>query len=151
MRFSTGPTSPVVGAWAIRGEPYGSTQASRKHQPTGLLSAVDDRRGIATDHAEASTQEAPSALPALSFLVTYAACNWLDRAMSVRHALLTLVSEGPKDGLQLRQEFEARTGEVWPLNVGQVYTTLQWVEPDGLVESEGTEDGPPDPSLAGST
>ena len=35
--------------------------------------------------------------------------------MSVRHALLALLSEGPKYGLQLRQEFEARTGEVWPL------------------------------------
>jgi len=45
--------------------------------------------------------------------------------MSVRHALLALLSEGPKYGLQLREEFEARTGEVWPLNVGQVYTTLQ--------------------------
>ena len=30
--------------------------------------------------------------------------------MSVRHALLALLSEGPKYGLQLRQEFEARTG-----------------------------------------
>jgi DNA-binding PadR family transcriptional regulator len=36
--------------------------------------------------------------------------------MSVRHALLALLSEGPKYGLQLREEFEARTGEVWPLN-----------------------------------
>ena len=53
--------------------------------------------------------------------------------MSVRHALLALLSEGPKYGLQLRQEFEARTGEVWPLNVGQVYTTLQRLERDGLV------------------
>ncbi|HTZ08399.1 MAG TPA: PadR family transcriptional regulator [Acidimicrobiales bacterium] len=57
--------------------------------------------------------------------------------MSVRHALLALLSEGPKYGLQLRQEFEARTGEVWPLNVGQVYTTLQRLERDGLVASEG--------------
>ena len=48
-----------------------------------------------------------------------------ERVMSVRHALLALLSEGPKYGLQLRQEFEERTGEVWPLNVGQVYTTLQ--------------------------
>jgi DNA-binding PadR family transcriptional regulator len=62
--------------------------------------------------------------------------------MSVRHALLALLSEGPKYGLQLREEFEARTGEVWPLNVGQVYTTLQRLERDGLVESEGTDDGP---------
>jgi len=62
--------------------------------------------------------------------------------MSVRHALLALLSEGPKYGLQLREEFEARTGEVWPLNVGQVYTTLQRLERDGLVESEGGDDGP---------
>ena len=34
------------------------------------------------------------------------------------------------------QEFEARTGEVWPLNIGQVYTTLQRLERDGLVESD---------------
>ncbi|HEY7007825.1 MAG TPA: PadR family transcriptional regulator [Jatrophihabitantaceae bacterium] len=61
--------------------------------------------------------------------------------MSVRHALLALLSEGPKYGLQLRQEFEARTGEVWPLNVGQVYTTLQRLERDGLVESDGEDAG----------
>jgi DNA-binding PadR family transcriptional regulator len=63
--------------------------------------------------------------------------------VSVRHALLALLSEGPKYGLQLRQEFEAKTGEVWPLNVGQVYTTLQRLERDGLVESDdGDGDGP---------
>jgi DNA-binding PadR family transcriptional regulator len=56
--------------------------------------------------------------------------------VSVRHALLALLSEEPKYGLQLRQEFEAQTGEVWPLNVGQVYTTLQRLERDGLVESD---------------
>src|ERR1700679_918741 len=63
--------------------------------------------------------------------------------MSVRHALLALLSEGPKYGLQLRQEFEARTGEVWPLNVGQVYTTLQRLERDGLVESDDDAEGGP--------
>ncbi len=63
--------------------------------------------------------------------------------MSVRHAMLALLSEGPKYGLQLRQEFEAQTGEVWPLNAGQVYTTLQRLERDGLVESDHAgEDGP---------
>ncbi len=63
--------------------------------------------------------------------------------MSVPHALLALLSEGPKYGLQLREEFEARTGEVWPLNVGQVYTTLQRLERNGLVESEGAADDSP--------
>jgi DNA-binding PadR family transcriptional regulator len=63
--------------------------------------------------------------------------------MSVRHALLALLSEGPKYGLQLGQEFEAHTGEVWPLNTGQVYTTLQRLERDGLVESDdSSDDGP---------
>src|SRR4051794_3924126 len=63
--------------------------------------------------------------------------------MSVRHALLALLREGPKHGFQLRQEFERRTGEVWPLNVGQVYTTLQRLERDGFVASDGpADDGP---------
>ena len=37
--------------------------------------------------------------------------------------------------LELREEFEHRTGEIWPLNVGQVYTTLQRLERDRLVET----------------
>ena len=57
--------------------------------------------------------------------------------MSVRHALLALLSDGPKYGMQLRDEYEATTGDIWPLNVGQVYTTLQRLERDGLVDSEG--------------
>jgi DNA-binding PadR family transcriptional regulator len=68
----------------------------------------------------------------------YAQC--LAWPVSVRHALLALLSEGPKYGLRLQQEFEERTGEVWPLNVGQVYITLQRLERDGLVES-GDEGG----------
>jgi DNA-binding PadR family transcriptional regulator len=63
--------------------------------------------------------------------------------MSIKHALLALLSEGPKYGLQLREEFEAGTGEVWPLNVGQVYTTLQRLERDHLVESDDTADEGP--------
>ena len=63
--------------------------------------------------------------------------------MSVPHVLLALLSEGPKYGLQLREEFEAGTGEVWPLNVGQVYKTLGRLERDGLAESdEAGQDGP---------
>jgi Transcriptional regulator PadR-like family len=52
--------------------------------------------------------------------------------VSVRRALL---SERPKYGLRLRQEFEAGPGEV--------YMTLQRLERDGLVESGGAgDDGP---------
>jgi len=61
--------------------------------------------------------------------------------VSVRHALLALLSSGPRYGLQLRNEFDARTGDVWPLNVGQVYTTLQRLERDGFVASDGVDEG----------
>ena len=57
--------------------------------------------------------------------------------MSVPHALLALLSESPKYGQRLQSEFEAKTGNVWPLNVGQVYTTLQRLERDGLVAADG--------------
>ena len=61
--------------------------------------------------------------------------------MSVRYGLLTLLERRPMHGYQLRQEFEASTGSTWPLNVGQVYTTLARLERDGLVEvsPEGDE------------
>ena len=59
--------------------------------------------------------------------------------MSVRHALLALLSDGPKYGLQLREEFEAGTSEVRPLNVGQLYATLGRLEREGLVASDGSE------------
>lgn len=61
--------------------------------------------------------------------------------MSIRHALLALLAEGSKYGLQLREEFESRTGDVWPLNVGQVYLTLQRLERDELIESDGAAGG----------
>ena len=49
--------------------------------------------------------------------------------------------------MQLRDEFEQRTGEVWPLNVEQVYTTLQRLERDGLIESDGEDDAGPQKSF----
>jgi len=53
--------------------------------------------------------------------------------MSVREGLLALLTDGPRNGHQLKVEFEAATGGVWPLNVGQVYTTLDRLARDGLV------------------
>lgn len=43
-------------------------------------------------------------------------------------------------GYQLRHEFEQSTGASWPLNVGQVYSTLARLERDGLVEQAGEPD-----------
>lgn len=59
--------------------------------------------------------------------------------MSIPHALLALLDRGPSFGLRLREDFEAWTGEVWPLNVGQVYSTLRRLERDGLIHAEGGE------------
>ena len=55
--------------------------------------------------------------------------------MAVREGLLALLAEGPRHGYQLKTEFESATGRVWPLNVGQVYTTLDRLERDGLVDA----------------
>ncbi|WP_330239642.1 PadR family transcriptional regulator [Streptomyces sp. NBC_00525] len=60
--------------------------------------------------------------------------------MSIRHGLLALLERGPRYGSQLRTEFESRTGSTWPLNVGQVYTTLSRLERDGLVAQDGEDD-----------
>ncbi|WP_433890956.1 PadR family transcriptional regulator [Streptomyces sp. CA-111067] len=61
--------------------------------------------------------------------------------MSIRHGLLALLDRGPRYGYQLRTEFETRTGSTWPLNVGQVYTTLSRLERDGLVVPAGEDEG----------
>lgn len=61
--------------------------------------------------------------------------------MSIRQGLLALLERGPMYGYQMRTEFESRTGGTWPLNVGQVYTTLDRLERDGLVTSAEGEAG----------
>ena len=60
--------------------------------------------------------------------------------MSVRQSLLALLDLQPMYGYQLRTEFEQRTGATWPLNIGQVYTTLGRLERDGLVVVSGDDD-----------
>jgi len=61
--------------------------------------------------------------------------------MSVRHSLLALLERGPQYGYGLKSEFEAATGQMWPLNVGQVYTTLGRLERDSLVKAAVEADG----------
>src|SRR3954454_9455814 len=57
--------------------------------------------------------------------------------MPIRRGLLTLLAREPMHGYQLRTEFDTATGATWPLNIGQVYTTLSRLERDGLVEPVG--------------
>ena len=61
--------------------------------------------------------------------------------MSIRHGLLALLERGPMYGYQLRAAFEESTGTTWPLNIGQVYTTLSRLERDGLVRPLPENDG----------
>ena len=56
--------------------------------------------------------------------------------MSVRLGLLALLAEGPRYGAELKAAFERRTGGTWPVNVGQVYTTLDRLGRDGLVTAD---------------
>ena len=53
--------------------------------------------------------------------------------MSVPQSLLAILDQGPCYGYQLRAEHDRRTGADQPLNVGQIYRTLERLERDGLV------------------
>jgi DNA-binding PadR family transcriptional regulator len=59
--------------------------------------------------------------------------------MSVKHGLLAILAERPTHGYGLKSRFEKSTAGLWPLNIGQVYTTLARLERDGLVASEGVD------------
>jgi len=54
--------------------------------------------------------------------------------MTIRNSLLALLADEPAHGYRLKSRFEETTAETWPLNVGQVYTTLNRLARDGLVE-----------------
>lgn len=60
--------------------------------------------------------------------------------MSVRQSLLAILAQGPCYGYQLRAEFDRRTGSTWPLNVGQIYNTLERLERDALVAKGQVDD-----------
>lgn len=60
--------------------------------------------------------------------------------MSVRQSLLAILDQGPCYGYQLRSEFDRRTGSTRPLNVGQIYNTLERLERDGLVRRGDADD-----------
>jgi DNA-binding PadR family transcriptional regulator len=55
----------------------------------------------------------------------------------MRHALLALLAGGPAHGYELKQAFERQFGAIWPpVNIGQVYMTLQRLERDGLIAGQ---------------
>lgn len=71
--------------------------------------------------------------------------------MTVRSSLLALLAEAPATGYGLKQRYEARTGAMWPVNIGQVYKTLNRLEQDGLIARRGTESEPYELTEAGRT
>jgi DNA-binding PadR family transcriptional regulator len=64
----------------------------------------------------------------------------------MKYPLLALLATGPAHGYELKQSFESRFGAVWPpVNIGQIYTTLQRLERDSLVHGYEVEQaGRPD-------
>jgi DNA-binding PadR family transcriptional regulator len=57
--------------------------------------------------------------------------------MTLRHSLLAVLTLGPAYGYQLHAEIVERTRRDTPLNVGQVYSTLDRLRRDGLIEDAG--------------
>jgi DNA-binding PadR family transcriptional regulator len=58
----------------------------------------------------------------------------------LKYPLLALLAAGPAHGYELKQSFEGRFGAVWPpVNIGQVYATLQRLERDHLVRGAEVE------------
>lgn len=55
--------------------------------------------------------------------------------MGLKEGLLCLLAKRDAHGYQLKTDIEATTGDIWRVNIGQVYTTLQRLERDGLVAS----------------
>lgn len=70
---------------------------------------------------------------------------YLRDVMSVKHALLGFLTQKPRHGYELKQVFEEKMGDFWSLNYGQVYTTLERLYADGLVEYDPeVQDDKPD-------
>jgi DNA-binding PadR family transcriptional regulator len=57
--------------------------------------------------------------------------------MSLKYGILGLLAEEPQHGYEVKTRYEALFGGTWELNIGQVYTTLQRLERDGLVDAVG--------------
>jgi DNA-binding PadR family transcriptional regulator len=61
------------------------------------------------------------------------------RRGDVRLALLRLLAEEPRNGYQLMQTIEARSGGRWSPSPGSVYPTLAQLEDEGLIRSTDGE------------
>lgn len=62
--------------------------------------------------------------------------------MSLRYALLALLTAGPATGYDAAKRFHASVGHVWHAPDSQIYPELKRMESDGLVESAEVRWGP---------
>jgi DNA-binding PadR family transcriptional regulator len=58
------------------------------------------------------------------------------RRGDIRTAALLLLAEEPRNGYQIMQEVQERSGDVWRPSPGSVYPALQQLEDEGLIRSE---------------
>lgn len=58
------------------------------------------------------------------------------RRGDVRTAVLLLLAEEPRNGYQIMQELEERSGGAWRPSAGSIYPALQLLEDEGLIGSE---------------
>ena len=58
--------------------------------------------------------------------------------MSLKYGVLGLLKEEPLHGYEVKNRFESMLGGTWEVNIGQIYTTLQRLERDGLVRPVGS-------------
>jgi DNA-binding PadR family transcriptional regulator len=57
--------------------------------------------------------------------------------VSLKYGVLGLLTGAPLHGYEVKNRFEAMLGGTWDVNIGQIYTTLQRLERDGLVRPVG--------------
>ena len=61
------------------------------------------------------------------------------RRGDIRTAALLLLAEEPRNGYQIMQEVEERSGGVWNPSPGSVYPALSQLEDEGLIRTEESE------------
>lgn len=55
--------------------------------------------------------------------------------MTVKHAILGILAPAPRHGYDLKRAFDEKLGDFWSVNVGQIYTTLDRLQAEGLVQN----------------
>ena len=63
------------------------------------------------------------------------------RRGNVRAAILLLLEEEPRNGYQIMQELESRSGGAWRPSPGSVYPALQLLADEGLVRTVASDGG----------